>query len=149
MCVLYACISERAKNGSRCETMYMPLCLGNSRYPAGETGMGGDRGSGTVDRSPGIPIIAVILDASMTPPLSSPRPCSSVLLVLLLPLARNVLRARAGRARGLRQSEEKHETFPYILNETFRWIGLVRHLRIIAIRIILWYWQDRRGKSDL
>lgn len=44
--------------------MYMPLCLGNSRYPAvvgalGEPGTGhGDRGS--ANRSPGIPIIAVI-----------------------------------------------------------------------------------------
>jgi len=74
----------------------MPLCLGNSRYPAGETASTVDRGirgSGSVDRSPGIPIIAVILDASMTPPLSSvPRPLrplrSSVLLLLSLPLAR-------------------------------------------------------------
>jgi len=118
MCVC----KPRAENGSRCETMYMPLCLGNSRYPAGETpGIvdRGIRGSGSADRSPGIPIIAVILDASMTPPLSSvPRPS-------LPSLARSFASTRAECRGGGRRRERQRggggggaRDFSYLVRKT-------------------------------
>lgn len=69
------CICERAKNGSRCETMYMPLCpvildilpgkpargKGRRSDRRGKEGIvdRSSRGPGIVDR-PGIPIIAII-----------------------------------------------------------------------------------------
>lgn len=72
MCIM--CVYKREPvDGARCETVYMPLCPGNSRYPAGRD-PGRTRGGEIVDRLPGIPIIAVIPAAPMTPPPFSSRP---------------------------------------------------------------------------
>lgn len=93
---VYNTYIRKRENGSRCETMYMPLCLVILDILPGKfAGWGGEGdgegGSGIVDRSPGIPIIAIIrAHASMTPSLSvpplSPFPSSTVFHGTTVPL---------------------------------------------------------------